>query len=31
MMHSESCEAYKMNSHHVPLGQSLGEIRLGKS
>ena len=31
MMHSEVCEAYKMNAHHVPLRQNVEEIRLGKT
>jgi len=30
MMHNEACEAYKMNAHHVPLRQSVEEIRLRK-
>ncbi len=30
MMHSETGEAYKMKAHHVPLRQSVEEIRLGK-
>jgi hypothetical protein len=30
MMDSEADEAYKMNTHHVPLRQSVEEIRLGK-
>ena len=30
MIHSEAGEAYKMNSHHVPIRQSVAEIRLGK-
>ena len=30
MMHSEAGEAFKMNAHHVPLRQSVQEIRTGK-
>ena len=30
MMHSEADEAFKMNAHHVPLRQSVEEIRRGK-
>ena len=30
MLHSKAGEAYKMNAHHVPLRQSVEEIRLGK-
>ena len=30
MIHSETGEAYKMNSHHVPLRQSVEETRIGK-
>jgi hypothetical protein len=29
-MHIEAGEAYEMNAHHVPLRQSVEEIRLGK-
>ena len=30
VMHSETGRSYKMNAHHVPLRQSVEEIRLGK-
>ena len=30
MLHSKAGEAYKMSAHHVPLRQSVEEIRLGK-
>jgi hypothetical protein len=30
MMHSETGEAYKMNTHHSPLRQIVEETRLGK-
>jgi hypothetical protein len=30
MMHSEADEAFKINAHHVPLRQSVEDIRLGK-
>jgi hypothetical protein len=30
MIHSEADEAFKMNTHHVPLRQSVEEIRIGK-
>ena len=30
MMHSEAGEAYKISAHHVPLRQSVEDIRLGK-
>ena len=29
-MHSETDKDFKMNSHHVPLRQSVEEITLGK-
>ena len=31
MMHSETDEVYKMNTRHVPISQSVEEIRLGRS
>jgi hypothetical protein len=30
MIHSEAGESQKMNTHHVPLRESVEEIRLGK-
>jgi hypothetical protein len=29
-LYSETCEAYKRNTHHVPLRQNGEETRLGK-